>query len=131
MSGSKLIELDKRKKVLFFLLILSYPLLANGEEGQMHSEIDHLISYIGESSCTFIRNGQEYSPEEAVEHILNKYRYFGDGIKTTEEFISSCATRSSLTKQPYKISCSGQETVESRNWLILELKRFRSQKEQN
>ena len=93
----------------------------------MQSEIDHLISYIRNSDCTFIRNGKAYGPEEAVQHILKKYDYFRSKIETAEAFIDFCATKSILSNRPYEIGCPGKDVIENRAWLLMELKRFRDQ----
>jgi len=91
----------------------------------MQREIDHLINHVQHSGCKFIRNGKEHTPEEAAQHILNKYDHFKDKITNTEEFIAFCATKSILTNQPYKMRCPGQNLVESKDWLLMELRRFR------
>ena len=50
-------------------------------------EIDHLLAFVDSSGCTYVRNGKEYSPAEAREHIGRKYDYIRDRISTTELFI--------------------------------------------
>ena len=112
-------------KISLVLLILFVPIFTIAETDQMQSEIDHLIMYIRNSDCKFIRNGQEHSPEEAVEHILKKFDYFKARITTTEQFIDYCATKSTLSGKLYKIDCPDQEAVESKHWLLKELNKFR------
>lgn len=113
------------KKIIIILLLclLSWPAIAGDE--QMQVEIDHLLTYIQNSNCNFIRNGKAHTPDEAIEHILKKYDHFEDKIKTTEDFIDFCASKSILSKKPYKIGCPDQELVESKHWFLEELKRFR------
>lgn len=100
---------------------------AVADNAEMQSEIDHLIRYIQNSNCVFIRNGKAHSADEAIGHILKKYDHFKSKIKTTEDFIDYCASKSLLSNQPYKIDCPGQDVVESKSWFLDELKRFRSQ----
>jgi len=118
-------RLGKVKKILTVLPLCIFLFFTIAESGQMQREINHLINRVQHSGCTFIRNGKEYTPEEAAEHILNKYDHFKDKITNTEAFIAFCATKSILTNQPYKMSCPGQNLVESKDWLLMELRRFR------
>jgi hypothetical protein len=89
-------------------------------------EINHLITYISDSGCTFIRNGNAYSSAEAVAHINKKYAYFKADIDSAEKFIELSATQSTLTGKKYTLKCPGKEVVESRKWLLEELRAFRS-----
>ena len=56
------------------------------------------------------------------------YDYFKDRIDTAERFIDLCAARSTVSNRPYKISCPGKPVLESREWLLRELNRFRRNK---
>jgi len=117
----------KMKKIVIVLFLSFFAWSAIADDQQMQSEIDHLIKYIQNSSCKFIRNGKAHRPEAALEHILKKYDHFKAKIKTTEAFIDFCATKSLLSNQSYQISCPEQEWVESRYWLRKELNKFRNQ----
>lgn len=88
-------------------------------------EIDHLIGFIADSDCTFIRNGQSYEAKEASRHIQRKYDYIGDRITTTEQFISFAASESSLSGKPYRVTCPGGRQT-SADWLTTELNRYRT-----
>ena len=110
--------------ITFIVMFFAWPALA--ADTRMQSEIDYLIQSIQKSDCAFIRNGKAHSSTEAVEHILNKYDHFKDKIKTTEDFIDYCASKSLLSKKPYQIKCPDQEVIESRLWFLEELKQFRS-----
>jgi hypothetical protein len=114
------------EKIIIAFLMMFIPIFAIAETDQMQSEIDHLIVYIRNSDCKFIRNAKEHSSEEAVEHILKKFDYFKARITTTEQFIDYCAAKSTLSGKSYKIGCPGQEAVESKQWLLKELNKFRN-----
>jgi hypothetical protein len=120
-------ELGKMKtiRIILVLCLFAWPAMAGDE--QMRSEIDHLITYIQNSNCQFIRNGKAHTPGEAIQHILKKYDHFKAKIHTTEEFIELCATKSILSDQPYKIGCPDQKMIESKHWLLRELKNYRNQ----
>lgn len=90
------------------------------------TEIQHLLKTVLHSGCTFIRNGNAYSPAEAVAHINRKYAYFKPEIDSTEKFIELSATQSTLTGELYTIQCPGKEVVKSRKWLLEELQSFRN-----
>lgn len=111
--------------IIFVLFVLTLPAIADDE--QMQSEIDHLITYIQNSNCQFIRNGKAHTPDEAIQHILKKYDHFKARINATEEFIELCATKSILSKQLYQIGCPDRKLVESKPWLLMKLKRIRNQ----
>ena len=62
-----------------------------------------------------------------VSHIEKKYDYFRDDIKNTEEFIEYSATKSTMSGDYYTVSCPGKETIRTQDWLMAELKRFRTE----
>lgn len=121
------IQVLRMKKIIIFsiLCMVAGPAAADGE--RIQAEINHLIQYTQKSDCTFIRNGRAHSPKEAVDHILKKYDHFKEKIRTTEDFIDTCASKSLLSNRPYHIDCPGKDVVESRLWFLQELIRFRSQ----
>lgn len=118
--------LKKIEKASVFLLVclLALPVVAGDEH--LQAEIDHLIQTIQNSDCAFIRNGKAHSSGDAIEHILKKYDHFKDKIKTSEDFIDYCASKSLISNRPYQIKCPGQDVIESRLWFLQELKQFRN-----
>ena len=123
---SKNQEFKKMIKIIIISMLCCYAIPAVAGDKLLQAEIDHLIQTIQNSDCAFIRNGKAHSPPEAIEHILKKYDHFKEKIKTTEDFIDYCASKSLLSNQPYQIDCPGQDMVQSRMWFLEELKRFRS-----
>jgi hypothetical protein len=91
----------------------------------MHDEIDHLLQYLSESGCNYVRNSAEHSAQQAVEHIRKKYRYYEDEIDSTERFIELSASRSTISGKPYTIRCPGLPEQDSNAWLNAELERYR------
>ena len=89
-------------------------------------EIEHLINYVASTKCEYERNGDMYNGEQAVKHINRKYHYFADDIKTAEDFIKYSATKSELSGKYYKLHCPGEEMLNSEDWLLNELKRYRA-----
>jgi hypothetical protein len=115
----------KKIIIVSILCCFAWPAVAGDEH--LQAEIDYLIKSIQNSDCAFIRNGKAHSSAEAIEHILKKYDHFKDKIKTTEDFIDYCASKSLLSNRPYQIKCPDQDVIESRLWFLEELKQFRNQ----
>lgn len=72
----------------------------------------------------FIRNGTVYDGKAAAEHLRMKRRYAGKRIKTAEDFIVCCASRSSASGKPYQIRLANGETVDAEAFFRAELKRI-------
>jgi hypothetical protein len=89
-------------------------------------EITHLLQFIEQSECTFIRNAKQYDSLKARQHIEQKYNYYKDQILTTEDFIKYSATKSSITGKPYKVICN-DVSINSSDWLKAELEIIRMQ----
>lgn len=67
-------------------------------------EIDSLLAYVGGlRQAVFIRNESEYNAAQAVAHLRLKWRRQDGRIRSTEDFILQCATRSSFTGSPYRV----------------------------
>jgi hypothetical protein len=107
--------------ILLSMLILVSPVCA---EGPVQAEIDHLLDFVRNSKCVFIRNGLAYDSREAEIHIKRKYKHFRHDITSAEDFIDLTATRSTLSGQVYTIRCGDLE-IPSSTWLLTELDAFR------
>jgi uncharacterized protein DUF5329 len=127
---------SKWVKVSFLMsLILSLSLLpgesrADVPEAQK-AEVQHLLDYLKNSGCRMDRNGSIHDADEAIKHIVRKYDYYRDDIKTTEDFIDRSASRSSFSGRAYKVLCPGQEARPTEDWLKEELERYRKPKEES
>ena len=107
-----------------FLFLLPWCDAAANMTDASKQEITHLLDYIGNSECSFIRNGTTYSGARAREHILRKYSYIKTRISTTEQFIRYAASQSSITKAKYLVCCD-DVTTSTESWLEQELKAYR------
>lgn len=103
------------------LLVTPGLVCANQED-----EINHLLAFIAQSNCTYVRNSKEYSAEEARDHIAGKYASVKWRIKTAETFIRKIASHSSLTGEQYLIRCDEEESS-AEQWLFKELENYRNQ----
>jgi hypothetical protein len=77
---------------------------AHAGEAQEALKIQHLVSAVETlKGATFLRNGGQYDARQAADHLRLKLQMAGKQIKTAEEFIRFCGTRSSLSGEPYRI----------------------------
>ena len=90
------------------------------------AEIEYLVSAVGASECTFIRNGKRHTAEAAEDHLRMKYRRGKKYASTSEDFIKYLASASSWTKKPYYIECDGDAAVLTGDWLTQHLDAYRS-----
>ncbi len=114
-------------KLLPLLLVLAALLPAAAFAGDTEVEIEYLITTVGESDCTFIRNGSRHNAEDAASHMRMKYRRGKRYATTAELFIERLASKSSFSGKPYKIECPGGDTVPSGDWLTTRLQEYRQQ----
>jgi hypothetical protein len=88
-------------------------------------KIEILLSSIGRlQGAVFIRNGSEYTAAQAVDHLRYKWNHAGDRVKTAEDFIVLCATKSSMSGLPYRIRLADGTTMDSAVFLEQQLKRM-------
>lgn len=101
-----------------------FPLGVHADEVPV--EIDYLLTEIGHSDCTFIRNGSRYDAADAEAHLRMKYSRGKRYVSTTEQFIERLASQSSLSKKPYHIECGDDGQIASGQWLMQRLKEYRA-----
>jgi Family of unknown function (DUF5329) len=111
--------------IVAFVLLIG--LLSPGARAdEAHAEIDYLLSSIGSSECTFIRNGKQYNAQDAEAHLRMKYRRGKRYASTGEKFIERLASKSSISKKLYYIECENKEKVPSGDWLMQRLNEYRA-----
>ncbi|MDL2336894.1 MAG: DUF5329 domain-containing protein [Pseudomonadota bacterium] len=94
----------------------------------VQAEVDALLASIETSGCAFYRNGTLHDSKDAAAHLRDKYDYFAARglIVTTEDFIERAATKSSLSGQPYEVTCGDGAAVSSKQWLRDKLAQLRA-----
>ena len=92
----------------------------------LEQTIAYLADYVAKSKATFIRNGTEHTPTEAVAHIKAKYEHFKSQIKTPEDFIRLSASKSLLTGKPYLVRAPDGKETRLDVWLTHALKEYRA-----
>lgn len=112
-----------RRLLISLVASLFLPAIAHANDTE--AEIEYLVSTIGTSDCTFIRNGKRHDADDAEQHLRMKYRRGKRYAPTAEKFIERLASASSMSKKPYYIECDGQEAVPSGEWLTAQLHEYR------
>lgn len=87
-------------------------------------KIESLIAFIAKQEGVFLRNGGEYTPGQAAEHLRMKWKKGGSAIKTADIFIEKLASTSSVSGKPYQIRLKNGQVVNLGPLLKVELKRL-------
>jgi hypothetical protein len=95
-----------------------------GDE-DLSATINHLLAFVGQSDCTFIRNGKAHTAKEAVDHMQRKYAHYKDDIKTPEDFIRLSASKSLISGRPYMVKTKAGRMMKSETWLLEALEAYR------
>lgn len=100
------------------------PAAAEPDEA-VQAEIAALLTAVGTSGCTFIRNGEPGDAASAKAHLERKYRYARKTLDSAEAFIERVASQSSMTGRPYLVECPGEPQQPTREWLFDRLAEIR------
>lgn len=111
--------------VPLLLLTLGFTSPGAAESEDLQEAIDHLVEFVRTSDVVFIRNEKEHTPEDAAAHMLKKYKYAKRKVKTPEDFIEYCATKSTMSGKLYRVRLEDGTTVTSAEWLLAELEAYR------
>ena len=74
--------------------------------------------------AVFIRNGSEYSADQAVHHLRMKWDSAGSRIKTAQDFIKYCASESSFSGKKYQIRFPDGKVENSEDFFNEQLKKM-------
>lgn len=114
-----------RVRLFCVFLGLCLASLAHSADETMDVEIDHLLAVVGESECTFVRNGMEYAAGDASDHLAMKRRRGKRYYESADEFIENIASKSSWSGKPYQIRCDDEAAVPAGEWFGRVLTEFR------
>lgn len=118
--------------VLAFLSLWGWGSIVSAAEKAPSKELIEAVEYLLEqtraSELVFIRNGKEYPPQEAVEHLQKKYDYFRKKrrVQTPEDFIRLAGTKSLISGKAYTVRLTDGTEQKAADWLTAQLKRFRA-----
>ena len=89
------------------------------------NRIERLIAFVeSQKDMKFIRNGTEYSCDDAAKFLRGKLEAMGGEITTAREFIERIATKSSMSGQPYHVKLGDGKLMTAAQFLGDELKRM-------
>ncbi|MEW6188367.1 MAG: DUF5329 family protein [Thermodesulfobacteriota bacterium] len=109
----------------FAWVLLLWIGVAHGAEDHEGARIQYLISSVETlEGAVFIRNGQAYDGKKAGEHLGLKLKAAGKRVKTAEDFIKLCASRSSVTGIPYQIRFPDGRVLKAETFFISTLKSY-------
>ena len=112
---------------LVLAMIAAQPVRA-APPAQEQSRIERLIRYVeSQKAMKFIRNGSEYTAEDAGKFLRGKLEAMGSEVTTARQFIKRIASRSSMSGQPYHVRMPDGQTVLAENFLEDELQRIERQ----
>ncbi len=115
---------SRRLVIGWAIALLAGPTLA-GVSPAEQARIDRLIDFVhSRKDVKFVRNGSEYSCEDAAKFMRGKMKSMGEHVTTAQQFIEQIATKSSTTGQPYMIRFADGKTMPSAQFLGEELKRM-------
>ena len=87
--------------------------------------IERLIRHVDvQKGMKFIRNGTEYSCEEAARFLRGKMDSMGAEVTSARDFIERIASKSSMSGRPYHVRFSDGRLIPSAKFLGDELKRL-------
>ena len=127
------------KNILLLVLIsFIFPSLVYADWPVEEAKINYLFMEIQRVEGRFIRNGEEYSPDKAVDHLkmklenaLNSWFTPDKETWTAEMFIEKIASKSSFSGKAYQLKLKGGKIVYTATWLDQKLKIYRSEPQKN
>ena len=94
---------------------------------QEQAHIDKLIRHVElQKGLVFIRNGSEYTSEQAAKFLRGKMEAMGKEVSGARDFIERIATRASMSGKPYQIRLADGTLMPAGHYLNEQLKRIES-----
>ena len=119
------------KNISIVLMILLSLVVAHvyAQDFSETAKIQYLIASVETlEGAKFIRNGSEYDARDASDHLRLKLKVAGKKVKTAEDFIRLCASKSSITSEPYLMRFADGTTIKSEVFFTDKLKIFATDK---
>jgi hypothetical protein len=119
------------KKKLFFaaVILATFAIAAGAEDNIEQKKIEFLISSVENlTEAKFVRNGTEHDSRNAAKHLRLKIEKAGERVKTAEDFINLCASKSYITNQPYMIKYADGKMISARKYFREKLKEYNESK---
>jgi hypothetical protein len=117
----------KRYALILSTILLAGALSSPAYAETMDVEIDYLLNTVGQSDCTFTRNGKSYPAADAQKHLQTKRKRGKRYFSSADEFIEKLASKSSMSGKPYSIQCGEAAEQPSGEWFAALLAKYRQQ----
>ena len=116
----------KKILVVAFVILALFSGAVSAQDNIEKKKIEFLLSSVENlKGAKFIRNGSEYDDgKAAAEHLRMKLKTAGSRVKTADDFIRLCASRSYITGKPYMIRLSNGKTIKSEEYFREKLKEY-------
>lgn len=112
--------------VAAFVLLALFIGTAYAQDNIEKKKIEFLIASLENlKGAKFIRNGSEYDVRQAMEHLRMKLQAAGDRVRTADDFIRLCASRSLMSGKPYMIKLPDGMSMTSEDYFRKKLKEYR------
>jgi hypothetical protein len=109
-----------------FVILALFSGAVSAQDNIEKKKIEFLISSVENlKGAIFIRNGSEHNGKEAAEHLRMKLQN-AVVVKTADDFIRLCASKSMITGKPYMIRLSDGKTMKSEEYFREKLKEYYS-----
>lgn len=96
--------------------------VAGASELSERRKIEALLASLKDiPGASFVRNGKDYTADQAVDHLRRKLTAAGGRVKTAEDFILCCASGSSMSGEPYRIKFPDGRIVNSADYFRAKL----------
>lgn len=113
--------------VASFVVLALFSGVGKAEDNTEKEKIVFLISSIENmKGAIFIRNGTEHDGKAAAEHLRMKLQRSGDKVKTADDFIRLCASKSFISGKPYTIRSPDGTTENSEQYFRKKLMEYHS-----
>jgi hypothetical protein len=119
-----------KNNLMVLMALLSFMAVrAYAQDFTESAKIEYLIASVEVlEGVSFIRNGHEYDARAASNHLRLKLKAVGDRVRTAEDFIKLCASKSSMTGKPYMIRLADGTIVKSEVFFREKLKTITADK---
>lgn len=108
-------------------MLLTLSAFAAEKDADLAQAVEHLLAAVAKSDAKFIRNGDDHSGKDASAHMRKKYDHFKKKIKSPEDFIDLCASKSELSGKPYKIKTADGKLMDAKDWMSARLEEWRQE----
>jgi len=115
----------KKIPLLLLMLLSLISGYAYAQDSSEAAKIRYLIGSVEAlQGVTFLRNGGEYDARKAAEHLRLKLKTAGNRVKTAEDFIRLCGSKSSVSGEAYRMRFPDGTTMYAEAFFRERLKTF-------